>query len=569
MHSFNNKTNSCEGRRAVIYARISTDRQNREGDGLRSQTTTCQEFAKREGLEVVEVFSDVISGKFAARPGMEAMLKFLRAHQGENLAVIIDDISRLARDLMSYLVLRDEIADAGGELKSPKMEFSDDPIAQLPERMMAVIVEHERVNNARRSSERMKARLTNGYWCFPAPAGYVFTNDPAGGGKVLARSEPAASALAEALELFASGQLSTQAELRRHLEADPRFPKGKTGKVHKQRIRDMLTNPLYAGYLAYEPWSVGFTKARHAPLISLKAYDRIQQRLAGRPVFPVRKAVNEDFPLRGFVCCNDCGKPYRGGKSTSRSGKRYAYYVCQTQSCASYGKSVPKQKLEERFEDLMADLVPRPELVAVAKAMFSALWKKHLAAFEERRAAAKASLKAIDRKIETLVGRVVNATQPALITAYEGEITKLERQRVLESERLAAWSTESGAQTPDIESAYRTALGFLANPLNLWRSERIECRRLAVRLTFLDKLNYCRKTGYRTPAIALPFRVFGDLTAEGSSMVRVRRLELPRVAPLEPKSSASTNSATPATLVLLTQVFASANPLIRSCAATP
>ena len=56
---------------------------------------------------------------------------------------------------------------------------------------------------------------------------------------------------------------------------------------------------------------------------------------------------------------------------------------------------------------------------------------------------------------------------------------------------------------------------------------------------------------------------------EQEIMVRVRRLELPRVAPLEPKSSASTNSATPATLVLLTQVFAGANPLIRSCAATP
>ena len=103
MHSFNNRASLAQTRQAVIYARISTDRQNREGDGLRSQTTTCQEFAKREGLEVIEVFSDVMSGKFAARPGMEAMLGFLRAHKGEKLTVIIDDISRLAVEAMKVV----------------------------------------------------------------------------------------------------------------------------------------------------------------------------------------------------------------------------------------------------------------------------------------------------------------------------------------------------------------------------------------------------------------------------------------------------------------------------------
>ena len=98
------------------------------------------------------------------QPGMDQMVAFVRKHRKLHPVVIIDDISRLARDLMSYLILRNEIAEAGGELKSPKMNFSDDPTAQLPEKMMAVIVEHERIANANRSAERMKARLLNGYW---------------------------------------------------------------------------------------------------------------------------------------------------------------------------------------------------------------------------------------------------------------------------------------------------------------------------------------------------------------------------------------------------------------------
>ncbi len=527
MHSFNNRASPAETRRAVIYARISTDRQNREGDGLRSQTTTCQEFAKREGLEVIEVFSDVMSGKFAARPGMEAMLGFLRAHKGEKLTVIIDDISRLARDLMSYLVLRDEIADAGGELKSPKMSFSDDPVAQLPERMMAVIVEHERVNNARRSSERMKARLINGYWCFAAPRGFTFTNDPQGGGRVLVRKEPDATILAEAFELFASGQLATQAELMRHLNNEPRLDKGKSGKIGKQRIKALLTNPLYAGYLEHAEWGVGLKKAQHPEIISLDTYQRIQDRLSGRPAFPVRKAVNEDFPLRGFVCCADCAQPYRGAFSKSRSGARHGYYVCQTKDCVSYGKSARKADVEQRFEALLETLTPRPELIKVADAMFKTLWKKHRLAFEERRKAGVGSIKTIERKLETLVDRLIQTTQPSLIRVYEGEIAKLEQRKAVERERLDAVEAESGIGTPGLEKSYRTTLAFLSNPLNLWNSERIECRRAAVKLTFSDKLQYCRKNGYRTAQIALPFRVLGDLSASESRMVPVEGLEPP------------------------------------------
>ena len=431
---------------------------------------------------------------------------------------------------MSYLVLRDEIADAGGELKSPKMSFSDDPVAQLPERMMAVIVEHERVNNARRSSERMKARLINGYWCFAAPRGFIFTNDPNGGGRVLVRKEPDATILAEAFELFASGQLATQAEFMRHLNAEPRFDKGKSGRIGKQRIKALLTNPLYAGYLEHAEWGVRLKKARHPAIISLDTYQRIQDRLSGRPVFPVRKAVNEDFPLRGFVCCADCGKPYRGAQSKGRK-KHYAYYVCQTKECPSYGKSVPKRDLEERFEELLTSLTPRPELIKVADVTFKTLWKKHRLAFEERRKAAAGSIKTIERKIEALVERLIQTTQPSLISVYEGEIAKLEQRKAVERDRLEAVEAKSGIGTPGLEKSYRTTLAFLSNPLNLWNSDRIECRRAAVKLTFSDKLQYCRKNGYRTAQIALPFRVLGDLSASESSMVPAAGLEPARALP--------------------------------------
>jgi DNA invertase Pin-like site-specific DNA recombinase len=86
------------GGKAVIYARVSSSKQTKVGDGLGSQQTRCREYARYKGLSVVETFTDDMSGSLATRPGMKAMLAFLRKHRGkEPVTVIIDDLSRLAR----------------------------------------------------------------------------------------------------------------------------------------------------------------------------------------------------------------------------------------------------------------------------------------------------------------------------------------------------------------------------------------------------------------------------------------------------------------------------------------
>lgn len=64
-----------------------------------------------------------MSGSVAGRPGMLTMLAFLKKHRKENIVVIIDDISRLARGIEPHLKLRAEISQAGGVLESPSIEF--------------------------------------------------------------------------------------------------------------------------------------------------------------------------------------------------------------------------------------------------------------------------------------------------------------------------------------------------------------------------------------------------------------------------------------------------------------
>jgi DNA invertase Pin-like site-specific DNA recombinase len=63
---------------AVIYCRVSSTKQTTRGDGLGSQETRCRQYAKYKGYDVVRVFTDDMSGSIGTRPGMKAMLAFLR-----------------------------------------------------------------------------------------------------------------------------------------------------------------------------------------------------------------------------------------------------------------------------------------------------------------------------------------------------------------------------------------------------------------------------------------------------------------------------------------------------------
>ena len=311
---------------AVIYCRVSSPKQVTEGHGLASQETRCREYAKHKGYEVIDVFRDEgLSGKLLDRPNMKAMLSYIKKHKLDKLVVIIDDISRLARDIETHIHLRTAINNAGGKLESPSIEFGDDSDSRLVEHLLASVAAHQREKNAEQVQNRMKARMMNGYSVFNAPPGYVY--DKVGKhGKLLVRDEPCASVIAEALENFASGHFETQNEVKRFLDASAHFPKNGHGVVHLQKVKDILTRILYAGYLDKSDWGIHLIKGHHEPLISFETYKKIQTRLNGQAKAPVRKDINEDFPLRGFVACASCGTPMTSCWSKGNGGQ-YAYYL--------------------------------------------------------------------------------------------------------------------------------------------------------------------------------------------------------------------------------------------------
>src|SRR5919205_4274068 len=115
--------------RAITYARVSTDAQERDGTSLDTQERACLEFARERGWHVVESIRDTASGYTLDRPGMERVRRLIR--DGAVDVVVAYAVDRLARNQIKLAVLVDEAEEAGVRLEFVTEAMEDSPIGRL------------------------------------------------------------------------------------------------------------------------------------------------------------------------------------------------------------------------------------------------------------------------------------------------------------------------------------------------------------------------------------------------------------------------------------------------------
>lgn len=494
----------------VLYVRVSTLRQAEESESLTSQIMRLSNYAEHTlNGEVVEIFKDNITGRIENRPGMKEMLAFLRRHRKQNIIVLIDDISRLARNIDTHRALRRAISKAGGKLMSPNQHFGDDADSEMGENMAAVVAHHLSRKYSETVINRQTGCLLRGHWPFSEPRGYKRLNPEKGSGQtnILVRDDPVAKIVTNALNGYANGQFRTQAEVGRYLESEPEFPKNKHGKVTNEEVNRILTRVIYTGYIEHEEKGIELREGLHEGLISFATHKRIQERLNEKAYAPTRKNLQADFPLRGAVLCGDCGEALTSCWSTSKSGKKHPYYLCFNKGCESYRKSIKRDQMEGEFGALIEKIMPSKGALEMAQALFRQLWDNEVQGMEKRVQSLRAKLTPIEQKIDRLLDQVVEANDPTLIAAYEKKIKSLGEEKLVLSEKI-----QSGGQTrSSFDEAVRTLMRWMKNPRVLWLSEALEDKRAFLKLTFGGHLVYKRFEGFRTPETTLPFRLLGGL----------------------------------------------------------
>lgn len=503
MNAFRNKLD--KPRRAVIYCRVSSKKQKTEGSGLSSQEYRCQQYADAKGYIVDKVFPDDVTGggNFIKRKGMVALLQYLEDRPSEQYIVIFDDLKRYARDVEFHLALRRAMEDRKAIRECLNFNFEDTPEGKFNEIISAAAGQLEREQMARQNRQKSIARLEQGYAIFRPPIGYKYVKSPHGG-KELVPDEPLASVVREGLEGFASSRFASQAEVKRFFEACPFFPKKLLdGTIRKQIIPDLLPRITYAGYVGCDVWGVPMRKGRHEPLISFETHQKIIRKLSAGVYAPARHDIHDDFPLRGAVSCDCCNIPLTAGWSKGRQQK-YAYYRFRS-GCTHYGKSVAREKIETEFEQLLSNIQPTQELADMAALMFRNCWNMLAEQASELKGVIKQKITDNEKKINQLVDRAVLATNPRVIAAYENNIEALEKEKFELVEKLQ----NPGRNGHTFEKLFEHALRFLVSPCKLWETERLDLRKIVLRLVFSDHLHYCPEKGFLNTNLSMPFKVLG------------------------------------------------------------
>src|SRR3989344_6154074 len=199
--------------KALIYCRVSSQRQVMEGHGNSSQEQRCRVRAKEKGYPVEAVFpDDGVSGGLFDRPAMKRLIAYLDEHPAEDYVIIFDDLARFARDLEVHLKLRKELVGRGAKLECLNFNFEDSPEGIFIENVLASKAQLDRQQNRRQVIQKMKARLENGYWPFMPPLGLVNKKDIPHD-KILTPKEPYASIYKKVIEKYRDGILTTQEEV--------------------------------------------------------------------------------------------------------------------------------------------------------------------------------------------------------------------------------------------------------------------------------------------------------------------------------------------------------------------
>src|SRR5438067_2033021 len=137
---------------ALIYTRVSTEDQAREGVSLDAQLAESRRYAARQGWIIAGEFQDVMSGKRDDRPAYQALLtevRRLRA-QGRRAAVVVVALDRLGRRVLERVRCREELKALGVTTHSVR---EGGEVSDLVANILASVAEEE----VRQLGERVSA----------------------------------------------------------------------------------------------------------------------------------------------------------------------------------------------------------------------------------------------------------------------------------------------------------------------------------------------------------------------------------------------------------------------------
>ena len=228
-------------KRAILYARVSTDEQARSGYSLAQQIEALREHADREGYEITEEIEDRgYSGATLARPGLDRVRDLVAA--GTASIVLAQDRDRFAREPAHGWILREELEKYGCKLLALNDRGDDSPEGMLTDGILDQLAKYERAKVAERTRRGLLQKAREGKVIKGPQANYGFKFNYTGDGLLV--HEPEMKIVEKIFRMAASGMGPKAMQTRLYAEGIP-SPTGKAMWPHRILKVQMVLNDLY------------------------------------------------------------------------------------------------------------------------------------------------------------------------------------------------------------------------------------------------------------------------------------------------------------------------------------
>src|SRR3984893_13083391 len=332
-------------KQAVIYARVSSKEQEKEGFSIPAQLKLLKEYAAAQGFTIAQEYGDVETAKQTGRHAFGEMVAYLRAHPAVRV-LLVEKTDRLYRNLKDWVTV-DEL---DVEIHFPKEGVVLSRESRSSEKFMhgiKVLMAKNYIDNLSEEARKgMQEKAEQGIWPTVAPLGYRNLIGP-NGKKIIEPDPKAAPLIGRLFEWYAAGTLSLR-EAARKVRAAGLVHRKSGAPVPLSTVHAILRNRLYAG--AFE-WNGRRYLGTHQPLVSSELWERVQDVLNGRQANKHRRAKH-NFAFSGLIACGHCGCSIVG----EIKKQRYIYYHCTGYKGRCDEPYVREEVLERQFSDLLGRL---------------------------------------------------------------------------------------------------------------------------------------------------------------------------------------------------------------------
>lgn len=460
---------------ADLYIRVSTDEQADRGYSQRDQDERLRKYCEINSIQVRKVVYEDHSAKTFNRPAWTKLLTDLRKHRGHSDFILFTKWDRFSRNAGDAYQMISTLRRLGVEPQAVEQPLD----LSIPENkmMLAFYLAAPEVENDRRALNTfhgMRRAKKEGRWMGTAPIGYI-NRITESGKKYIAPKDIQGDIMRWAFNELANGKFNT--------EQVWKMAKEKGLICSKNNFWVAIRNPVYCGRIfipKYKDEESFMVQGQHEPLISEAMFYWVQDVLDGRKrVKRTKILVDDNFPLRGFLICPNCGRMLTGSASKGRT-QYYHYYHCSSDCGIRYKAQETNDKMIDEIRKYVQPL-PRLQLFKeVIVSVYKAKTHNQRNEVQQLKIQLEEANKRLSKARELLLCGDIDANDYRTIKAEsEDRINRLEA-------KLSASVTD----TTNIEPLWDKAISSISQLDVLYENGTVTQKRKIIGSMFPEKLTF-------------------------------------------------------------------------------